>query len=177
MTCSRTHLVLSFDVTVVFRWRRAHDLNDIFQEAFHASARNIGKFRPIENGSFRGWLRTLTRNKVSDHFRKAQREPQPKGGTEVFHFLQQFPVAENHQSTLSPDVGLNSTSKPANPANHEAQLERSLLRNAFANIQAHFTEQTWQAFCMVVIDGRETSDVAADLSMRPGTARVAKSVY
>jgi hypothetical protein len=29
----------------------------------------------------------LTRNKVSDHFRKAQREPQPKGGTEVFAWL------------------------------------------------------------------------------------------
>ena len=28
---------------------------------------------------------------------------------------------------------------------------------------------------MVVVDGRETNDVAADLGMRPGTVRVAKS--
>ena len=167
----------------------AIDLNDIFQEVFHALARNIKKFRPLENGSFRGWLRTLTRNKVNDHFRRAQREPQPLGGTEALNHLQQFPAAENRQSTLSLNEGLNplgelnpfTDSKSTDPSNlaksptRELELERSLLRHALSNIQTHFTEQTWRAFWMVVIDGRETSDVAADLEMRPGTVRVAKS--
>ena len=155
----------------------ASDLNDIFQEVFHALARNIEKFRSMENGSFRGWLRTLTRNKVSDHFRKAGREPQPQGGTEALQYMQQFPAAKNRQSTLSLDDALNSTdaSNPTNPRKREIELERSMLRKALANIRSHFTEQTWRAFRMVVIDGRETSDVAADLGMRPGTVRVAKS--
>ena len=47
------------------------DLQDVFQEVFHGLARNLNKFRPIENGTFRGWLRTLTRNKLNDHFRQA----------------------------------------------------------------------------------------------------------
>ena len=76
------------------------DLNDIFQDVFHTLARNINKFRPVKNGSFRGWLRTLTRNKVSDYFRKVGREPQPQGGTEAFQYLQQFPAAENRQFAL-----------------------------------------------------------------------------
>ncbi len=60
------------------------DLNDVFQEVFHVLARNIKKFRPIENGTFRGWLRTLARNKLNDHFRKTGREPKPMGGSEAF---------------------------------------------------------------------------------------------
>ncbi len=173
----------------------AADLNDIFQEVFHGLARNISKFQPIKNGSFRGWLRTLTRNKVNDHFRKAQREPQPQGGTEALHYLQQFPAAEIRHSTVSLDDALNSTdalratdalnstdavnstdaSETAKPPKGELELEQSMLRQALTNIRGHFSDQTWKAFCMVVIDGRETNDVAADLAMRPGTVRVAKS--
>ncbi len=154
----------------------APDLNDIFQEVFHALARNINKFRPRENGSFRGWLRTLTRHKVSDHFRKAGREPQPQGGTEALQYLQQFPAADDRHSTLSFQDALNSTdtSNSTRPRNVELELQRALLRRALSNIRSHFSEQTWRAFWMVVIDGRETGDVAADLAMRPGTVRVAK---
>ena len=155
----------------------APDLNDIFQEVFHTLARNINKFRPMENGSFRGWLRTLTRNKVSDHFRKAQHEPKPLGGTEALHYLHQFPAEENRHSTVSLNEELKSTdaSNPTNPRKREMELERSMLRQALTNIRSNFSEQTWKAFWMVAIDGRETSDVAADLAMRPGTVRVAKS--
>jgi len=141
------------------------DSNDVFQEVFHALVRNIGKFRRIEDGTFRGWLRTLTRNKMTDHFRKTRREPRPIGGTEALHRMEQFPaVAENHSA---------STCTVVPPK--EMEVRNSMLRQALANIRHHFAEQTWKAFWMVVIDGRETNDVAHDLSMAPGTVRVAKS--
>ena len=50
-----------------------------------------------------------------------------------------------------------------------------MLRQALANVRPSFAEQTWKAFWMVVIDGRDTNDVAKDLSMRPGSVRTAKS--
>jgi RNA polymerase sigma-70 factor (ECF subfamily) len=50
-----------------------------------------------------------------------------------------------------------------------------LLRSALESIRGEFHERTWQAFWGVVVDGRAASDVAADLQMKPGTVRVAKS--
>lgn len=141
------------------------DLHDVFQEVFHSLARNIGKFRRIENGTFRGWLRTMTRNKLNDYFRKSGREPKPVGGTEALHFMEQISAASERQRS----------STRAESQQTEAQIQHSLLRQALANIRHHFQEQTWKAFWMVVIDGRETSDVAQDLGMQPGTVRVAKS--
>lgn len=141
------------------------DVNDVFQDVFHTLARNIEKFRPIKNGSFRGWLRTLTRNKLYDHFRKQGREPKPVGGTEALNYLEQMPDMVEVRSTSSQSASLTE----------EVQIHHLLLQTALDNIREHFTERSWKAFWMVVVDGRETIDVANDLSMNPGTVRVAKS--
>ena len=42
-------------------------------------------------------------------------------------------------------------------------------------ILTNFKENTWQAFWRVVVDGQSPKDVANELSMHPGTVRVAKS--
>jgi len=140
------------------------DLNDVFQDVFHTLACNLKKFQQIENGTFRGWLRTMTRNKLNDHFRKSGREARPIGGTEALKQFERIPAAADHQTTTALET----------PA-LEKQIHHSMLRQALANIRQHFAEQTWKAFWMVVVDGRETNDVAKDLSMRPGTVRVAKT--
>ncbi len=146
------------------------DLHDVFQEVFHSLARNINKFRPIENGTFRGWLRTMTRNKLNDHFRKTGREPKPVGGTEALHYLEQIPAAALAESTTN-----HSDAMQSEGIQNEGAIQHSMLCQALANVRENFSEQTWKAFWMVVIDGRETNDVAKDLCMRPGTVRVAKS--
>jgi len=160
---------------LVFFWCRESglpqaDLHDVFQDVFHTLARNIKKFRPIENGTFRGWLRTLTRNKLADHYRKLGREPKPAGGTEALRYLEQFPSTAPPFSTSS----LNGSTQNGAPE-EEQVIQHALLRQALENVRDHFAEQTWNAFWKVVIDGREASDVAKDLGMRPGTVRVAKS--
>ena len=50
-----------------------------------------------------------------------------------------------------------------------------LLRSALDAIREEFHESTWKAFWGVVVEGRTAADVAADLEMKPGTVRVAKS--
>ena len=50
-----------------------------------------------------------------------------------------------------------------------------LLRKALESIRGEFHERTWQAFWGVVVEGRTAADVAADLDMKPGAVRVAKS--
>lgn len=148
------------------------DLHDVFQEVFHSLARNIQKFRPMENGTFRGWLRTMTRNKVNDFFRKNGREPRPVGGTEAKNYLDQIPAGGPGNSAASnPDHFFGD----GTPVSAEFVIQQAMLQKALENIRPSFHEQTWKAFWMVVVDGRETADVAGDLSMRPGTIRVAKS--
>ena len=59
------------------RWRLPdEDTADVFQEVFQAVATHITSFRnDRQRDTFRGWLRTITMNKVHDHFRKQGKEP------------------------------------------------------------------------------------------------------
>lgn len=143
------------------------EIPDVFQEVFHAVARNIDRFRYNGTGTFRGWLHTLTRNKVYDHYRKTGHQPRPVGGTEAKQFFEMIPTAEP-QDSVDDDEEMFS-------GENGNTVRREMLQRALLNIRPHFQEQTWQAFWRVVIDGRETKDVAEELSMRPGTIRVAKS--
>src|SRR5262249_20637092 len=76
---------------LVYRWCRRWDLPDqeiadVFQDVFQAVAAHIGGFRRERpQDTFRGWLRTITQNKVRDHFRRQGREPggAGAGGTEA----------------------------------------------------------------------------------------------
>ena len=145
------------------------DLHDVFQDVFYALARDIKKFHPIESGSFRGWLRTITRNKVIDHFRRSGLEPIAFGGSDALNLFDQIPAA----AQLSIDD--SSGSSRGRIAQNESEIHQSMLCEVLSNVRSSFSEQTWMAFWMVVIDGRETKVVAKDLNMRPGTVRVAKS--
>ena len=61
---------------------RREDRVDVCQEVFRAVAANIDGFRHDQPGdTFRGWLRTITRNKVADHFRRQNRQPAAPGGS------------------------------------------------------------------------------------------------
>ena len=50
------------------------DMPDVFQQVFQSVASHIGGFHKDRPGdTFRHWLRTITRNKVRDHFRRIAR--------------------------------------------------------------------------------------------------------
>ena len=109
--------------------------------------------------TFRGWLRTITRNKVNDHFRRNGGQPAGAGGTEASLRLAATPDVDDE---LSGDEC-------------ELRAERELYARAFEMIRKDFKEQTWHAFYGVVVDGKGAAEVATELGMRPGTVRVAKS--
>src|SRR5262245_36645258 len=66
---------------LVLHWCRrgglhGDDADDVFQEVFRSLAEHIADFRRDRPGdSFRGWLRTITRNKLLDHFRRIKKHP------------------------------------------------------------------------------------------------------
>lgn len=66
---------------LVFYWCRksgvgAHDAEDLGQEVFRAVATRIDGFeRTGPSDTFGGWLRTITRHKLADHWRKKSKQP------------------------------------------------------------------------------------------------------
>lgn len=151
---------------LVYHWCRKlglaeRDVADVLQDVFQSVAANIGGFRRDRPGdTFRGWLLTITRHKVYDHFRRQGREPAAIGGTAAFNRLAQLPA-----ETIDDD--------PEPLADDNA--DRQLFRRALELIRAEFAERTWRAFWLVTVDGRSPADAGAELSMRPGAVRVAKS--
>ena len=62
----------------------AADVPDVVQEVFTAVATHLADFHRQRPGdSFTGWMRTITRNKVYDHFRQRQGHPPAPGGTDA----------------------------------------------------------------------------------------------
>jgi RNA polymerase sigma-70 factor, ECF subfamily len=108
--------------------------------------------------SFRGWLRTITRNKVLDHLRRQRREPPGEGGSDAQSRLAQvaFP------------------GPPAEDSDADGRAERGLVRRGLDLIRNEFAERTWQAFWRTAVEGRPACEVAGELSMSPGAVRVAK---
>jgi RNA polymerase sigma-70 factor (ECF subfamily) len=149
---------------VVYRWcrragLRAEDAADVGQEVFAAMARSVASFRrDRQSGSFRGWLWTITRNKLHDHWRSQAGEPKPAGGTTAQQRLQEAP-------------------EPLTDYSAEAQPDDWLtIPGAILNeIRDHFKEQTWQAFWRVTVEDQAPSDVAEALAISVGAVYIAKS--
>jgi RNA polymerase sigma-70 factor (ECF subfamily) len=148
---------------LVYHWcRRQHlppeDVADVFQEVFRSVAEHIGGFRRERPGdTFRGWLRTITHNKVCDHLRRRAGQPQAVGGTDAQLRLLEIPA---------PDVEAEDA--------EEGNLVARQLRRTLETIRGEFEERTWRAFWEVQMEGRGTDEVGAELGMSPATVRKAK---
>ena len=137
------------------RWElRDEDVADIFQEVFQAVAIQIVGFRGDRPGdTFRGWLWSITRHKVCDHFRRRGREPQAAGGTDAHERLLNLPQ----------------------PPDDDMPATVSLVQRALDLIRVEFEERTWQAFWRTAVEGQAPRDVAAEFGVTPDAVRMAKS--
>lgn len=144
------------------RWGVAQqDVMDVVQEVFTAVARNLDRFRKEQpQDTFRGWLATISRNKVRDYYRRRSDEPVAAGGTEAWQRISQ----------VCDPLGDESENDEA-----EAAVFGEVLRRALDSIRGEFHERTWQAFWGTVVDGKLAADVATELAMQPGAVRVCKS--
>lgn len=158
--------LLSLYTPLVYFWCQKlglpeQDIPDVVQDVFKSVTTNIENFRKEQpQDTFRGWLRTITRNKVIDHHRRHGRQPHAAGGS----------VAQRRMTELVDLIDDESIDDSVDEPAYQA-----LFLRALEVIRADFKEHTWQAFWRVVVDGRSAGEVAEELSMRPGTVRVAKS--
>ncbi len=138
---------------------RREDRVDVCQEVFRAVAVNIDNFRHDQPGdTFRGWLRTITRSKVADHFRRQNRQPAAIGGS----------VARERFLAI-PDGEASSAAEAGN------QEKAILVNRALDLIRSEFEDRTWQAFWRATVEGQPSDVVAESLEMTPAAVRQAKS--
>ena len=82
---------------LIYRWCRAsslqpNDAGDVVQDVFRSVLTGVESFRKDQAGdSFRGWLWTITRNKIRDHIRRRAGHPEATGGTDAQQQFQQVP--------------------------------------------------------------------------------------
>jgi RNA polymerase sigma-70 factor, ECF subfamily len=139
----------------VYEWCRqcdlgAEDAADVAQEVFAAVAKRIGAFRRDRPGdSFRGWLWTITRNRIRDHLRSRKGKPEAQGGTTAQRRFVEIP----EQPPEAPTSSVN------------AVAGGDLRRRAIGLVRAGVEERTWQAFWRVVVEGREAAVVARELGI------------
>jgi RNA polymerase sigma-70 factor (ECF subfamily) len=139
---------------------RDEDRGDICQDVFRAVAANIDGFRRDQaGGTFRGWLRTITRSKVMDHFRRQNRQPAAATGG-----------SDAHERFLAiPDSDASSVPEAS------GQEKAILVNETLALIRPEFEDRTWQAFWRATVEGQQSGVVAEALEMTPGAVRQAKS--
>lgn len=140
---------------LLYEWCRRkglqpEDAGDVAQEVFAAVAKSIESFRRDRpNDSFRGWLWTITSNKIRDHFRKLRGHPEAEGGTN----------AQMRWSELAEESFSQSTS--SSPAGNRDSAEHRAIEIARASVE----DRTWQAFWRVTVEGEDVAAVAQELGI------------
>lgn len=149
---------------LVYHWCRrsnlsADDSADLLQTVLQKAFRSIALFGSgRSSGSFRGWLLTITRNAISDHFRKLASQPAGRGGTTALKQIHDIPDAgarDDEQFTSGAAV-------------------TELHRRALDLIRTEFNEPTWRAFELMIFQGCTASEAGAEVGMSGGAVRVAK---
>ena len=147
---------------LIYRVARQSGLQDadaslVTQDVLITVARTIHRFEyDRANGSFRGWLKVVTRSRLSDFLRAQGRQVQGSGDTGMLR------VIDEQEDPSQPDLW-------------EREYRRSLFEWAAERIRCEFEENTWQAFWLTSVDGRETGNVAESLGMSVGAIYIARS--
>ncbi len=93
---------------VVYGWCRQLgvsqiDAADVVQDVFAGVTADVGRFRRDRPGdSFGAWLRTITRHRVCDHFRRRQNQPAARGGSTAYERLLSLAEAPEETSSVPP---------------------------------------------------------------------------
>jgi len=128
------------------------DAADLVQDVLAQLVQSLPSFTYDGSRSFRGWLRTVTLNKLREGLRRRR------------------PLA-----CLAPDVASQLPEPDPLPPLDESEHRQSLVREALRLVAPEFSNTTWKAFQQHVLAGGAATDVAHDLGIRIGTVYAAKS--
>lgn len=134
------------------------DAADVMQDVLRSVSGAIGRLDyDRRQGTFRGWLFTVTRNKVYNFLSARRIRPQSSGDTTTNRLLASHPTANDGADEW------------------EVEYQRRLAAIAMERIKNEFQPNTWRAFQLVAVDGLPVAEVARQIVMSVGAIYVAKS--
>ena len=156
---------------VVYRWCRNDGLSeddaaDVGQDVFRAVSTSIQRFERSDTSNFLGWLRTITRFKVADHFRQLSKKPQAVGGTA---FLAVMSSIRDPNDVSGGDTLDTHTLEDAD------ESQQLVTQRTLALMRDRFSGPAWSAFWETAVNGRSAKEVGEDLGMTSMAVRKAKS--
>jgi RNA polymerase sigma-70 factor (ECF subfamily) len=151
------HLIYSFALKSGLTEAEAQD---VVQETIISVAKDIQKFRRDQTlGTFKGWLKNLTRWRIADQLHK--RTPLNNEDTD-----QRFRGAEMMEVPGVADAGLESI--------WEQEWESNLLETAMRRVKRRVKEEHYQMFDLYVLKHWPVRKVAQTLDVSVGQVYLAK---
>jgi RNA polymerase sigma-70 factor (ECF subfamily) len=127
----------------------ANDVDDLVQDVMEVLVRELPNFRyDRARGSFRGWLRTITVNRLRMFWRSRQSRPLATGDSEIARKLGELEDPHSQLSQL-----------------WEREHDQHVARRLMKLIESEFEPATWKAFQRLALDGAAPTAVAAELGL------------
>lgn len=140
------------------RWRlQESDAQDVTQNVLLELARQMQSFVYQPQGTFRGWLRTVSHRAYCDFLTARQRVTPGSGDDGV---LAQLSSVEARADLL---------------LQLEQEYDREVLDEATARVRLRIEPHTWDAFVLTAVEGMSGAEAADRLGMQVGTVYVARS--
>lgn len=132
------------------------DGEDVTQNVLLRLVAKLPEFHYDPSQSFRAWLRTVTRNILSDYLAE-RKSLQGSGDSVIVRLLDNLQAREG----LAQEV--------------EAEFDRELLDEALQRTRLRVSAQHWEAFRLTALEGLSGAESAARLGMLIATVYTAKS--
>jgi len=137
------------------------EAQDVVQETVISVAKDIHKFkRDRALGSFKGWLRNVTRWRIADQLRKRTRVDLAENGTQEFHRPNPAEIPEPEGATSE--------------SMWEEEWQANLLEAVMERVKHRVKEEHYQMFDLYVIKEWPVRKVARTLGVNVGRVYLAK---
>jgi RNA polymerase sigma factor (sigma-70 family) len=135
------------------------DAADLTQVCWRQVAVHVGSMEyKSRQGSFRGWLFTIVRNKLRDFFDRPHHLEQGSGKSSVQRLLENLSAPEADES-----------------AQWERAYQASLFAWAAEQIRPTIQASTWEAFRLTAVEGMSGKEAAGQLGMSVAAVYLARS--
>jgi RNA polymerase sigma factor (sigma-70 family) len=134
------------------------DAADVMQEVLRSvsSVAPRLEYDPVR-GTFRGWLFTVTRNKVFNFLDGRKHRVLGSGDSRVQQRLEQHASGDDLASDW------------------EADYQRTIAAQAMERVRGEFQPATWHAFLQTAVEGKSPAQAATITGLSVGAVYVAKS--
>jgi RNA polymerase sigma-70 factor (ECF subfamily) len=134
------------------------DVGDLVQDVMQTLVREMPGFHyDRQRGSFRGWLRAITANRLRMYWRSRRTTPRATGDS---HFAEALDELEDPHSALS--------------RQWDQEHDQHVVKRLLEMIEPEFEALTWRAFRRVALEGKKPSLVASELGVSLNAVYLAK---